>query len=196
MTRRIVLASSSRYRQEQLSRMHIPFTVDVANVNETPMAGHSQEETARHLALLKAQTVAARHQNALVVGADQVAELDGRFIGKAGNHDAALEQLLSMQGRLVVFHSGIAMVDSDTGQFQHMSIPTEVRFRNLPRTALDAYLRLDLPYDCAGSAKIESLGICLVESVHSADPSALIGLPLIALTSMLAQFGVSLPLTA
>jgi septum formation protein len=176
--------------------MHVAFTVDVANIDETPVPGHTQEQTASHLALAKARAVAARQPDALVIGADQVAELDGRFIGKPGTHDAALEQLLAMQGRTVRFHSGIAMVDSRDGGFRQLSVPTDVRFRTLSRDALDTYLRIDLPYDCAGSAKIESLGICLVESVHSADPSALIGLPLIALTSLLAAFGVQLPLPA
>jgi septum formation protein len=122
-----------------------------------------------------------------------VAELDGQSIGKPGTHEAALAQLLAMRGRTVLFHSGLAVVDSRDGRCLSASVATEVHYRDLSAEALEAYLRIDLPYDCAGSAKIESLGICLVQSVHSDDPSALVGLPLIALTSMLAQLGVALP---
>jgi septum formation protein len=193
MTRRIVLASTSRYRQDQLALLHLPFVADAPDVPEEALPGEGQRETAQRLAVAKAKAVSRRHADAIVIGADQVAELDGRSIGKPGTHEAALEQLLAMQGRTVLFHSGIAVVDGRTGRCLSDSVPTEVRFRSLPRKALDAYLRIDLPYDCAGSARIESLGICLVEAVHSEDPTALVGLPLIALTSMLAELGVALP---
>jgi septum formation protein len=193
MTRRIVLASSSRYRQEQLARLHLPFVIELPDIEESALPGESQRATAERLALAKAQAVARRQPDAIVIGADQVAELEGQSIGKPGTHEAALGQLLAMRGRTVHFHSGIAVVDSRDGRCLSASVATEVRFRNLPPEALDAYLRIDLPYDCAGSAKIESLGICLVEAVHSEDPTALVGLPLIALTSMLARLGVALP---
>jgi septum formation protein len=194
LTRRIVLASSSRYRQEQLARLRLAFVAVVPDVDETALPGETQCATAERLALVKARAVAQQQTDALVIGADQVAELDGRSIGKPGTHEAALAQLLAMRGRSVHFHSGLAVVDSRDGRSLSACVPTEVRFRTLAVQALEAYLRADLPYDCAGSAKIESLGICLVEAVHSTDPSALVGLPLIALTTMLAQMGVALPL--
>ena len=193
MIRRIVLASTSRYRQDQLARLHLPFVAETPDVEENPLPGEIQRDTAQRLALAKALAVSRHQGEAIVIGADQVAELDGRSIGKPGTHEAALEQLLAMRGRTVRFHSGIAVVDGRTGRCLSDSIATDVRFRNLPPEALDAYLKTDLPYDCAGAAKIESLGICLVEAVHSDDPTALIGLPLIALTSMLAELGVPLP---
>jgi septum formation protein len=194
MTRRIVLASSSRYRQEQLARLHLPFAVDVPAIDESPMPGEVPAATAGRLALAKARAVAARQPGAIVIGADQVAELDGRPIGKPGTHAAALAQLLAMRGRTVCFHSALALVDAADARDRSGCVPTSVRFRDLPAEALEAYLRIDQPYDCAGSAKIESLGICLVEAVHSEDPSALVGLPLIALTTLLAELGVALPL--
>jgi len=193
MTRPIVLASSSRYRQEQLARLHLPFVVKLPGIDEAALPGETQRATAERLAVAKAWSVARGQDDALVIGADQVAELDGQSIGKPGTHEAALAQLLAMRGRTVLFHSGLAVVDSRDGRCLSASVATEVHYRDLSAEALEAYLRIDLPYDCAGSAKIESLGICLVQSVHSDDPSALVGLPLIALTSMLAQLGVALP---
>jgi septum formation protein len=194
MTRRIVLASSSRYRQEQLSRLGLPFVTDAPAIDESPRPGEAARATAERLSLAKAQAVAARHADAIVIGADQVAELDGRPVGKPGTHEAALAQLLAMQGRTVRFHSGVAVADSSDGRSESACVDTDVRFRRLDAGALEAYLRADRPYDCAGSAKIESLGICLVEAVHSDDPTALVGLPLIALTTLLARLGVALPL--
>jgi septum formation protein len=196
VTRRIVLASSSRYRQEQLARLRLAFATESPGIDEAPLPGEAPRATAQRLALAKAQAVARQHADALVIGADQVAELDGRAIGKPGTHAAALEQLLAMRGRTVRFHSGIALLDSRSGNWLCDSVATEVRFRDLAPAALDAYLKAEEPYDCAGSARIESLGICLVEAVHSDDPTALVGLPLIALTSMLARMGVELPLAA
>jgi septum formation protein len=191
MSRRIVLASSSPYRAELLRRLRIEFRVEVPGIDETSLPGEGHAATAERLARQKAQSAGARAPGALVIGSDQVAELDGMAIGKPGQHDAALEQLLALQGRLVLFHSGLALFDTLSGECHSTCVPTQVRFRTLPRAALDAYLRLDRPYDCAGSAKIESLGICLVERVESDDPTALIGLPLIGLVSMLARFGVA-----
>jgi septum formation protein len=194
MPRAIVLASSSRYRQEQLARLGLPFTTAVPDVDEIALAGEAHAATAQRLALLKAQACAPHHPDALIIGADQVAELDGAAIGKPGTHPAAVAQLRAMAGRTVRFHSGLALLDARDGQAHAGCVTTEVRFRALSDAAIDAYLRADQPYDCAGSAKIESLGICLVASVHSDDPTALIGLPLILLTSLLADFGVALPL--
>jgi septum formation protein len=176
-----------------LARLHVPFDVDTPGVDEAALPAESPAATALRLARAKAQSVAKRHVDALVVGSDQVAEVDGVPLGKPGAFEAALEQLERMQGRLVVFHTALALFDAAAGTAQVDSVPTEVRFRRLPRAALEAYLRLDEPYDCAGAAKIESAGIALVESVESSDPTALIGLPLIRLTSMLARCGVNVP---
>jgi septum formation protein len=192
--RAIVLASSSRYRQQQLATLRLPFTTAVSDVAEAALDGESPAATAQRLAVLKARACAPRHPEALIIGADQVAELDGQPIGKPGTHAAAQAQLRAMSGRTVRFHSGLALLDARTGQAQSGCVRTDVRFRALTDAAIEAYLLADQPYDCAGSAKIESLGICLVEAVHSDDPSALVGLPLILLTSLLAACGVALPL--
>jgi septum formation protein len=194
LPRTIVLASSSRYRQEQLARLRLPFSAAVPDVNETALAGEAHAATAQRLALLKARACAPRHPDALIIGADQVAELDGTAIGKPGNHGAAHAQLRAMAGRSVRFHSGLALLDARTGLAQSGCVHTDVRFRALTDAAIEAYLIADQPYDCTGSAKIESLGICLVEAVHSDDPTALIGLPLILLTSLLSACGIALPL--
>ncbi len=193
MQRQIVLASSSRYRQELLERLQLPFVVEVPAIEETPLAGESLRQTTERLSLLKATAAAQRQPGAIVIGADQLAELDGTTIGKPATPAAAREQLRAMRGRTVCFHSGIAVLDSRDGQRIVDCVDTDVTFRQLSEQTIDAYLRLDQPYDCAGSAKIEGLGICLVESVRSDDPTALIGLPLIRLTSMLAALGLVLP---
>jgi septum formation protein len=191
--RPIVLASSSRYRRELLARLHLAFSVDRPDVDESAQPRESPAATALRLAQAKAQAVAQRHHAALVIGSDQVAEVDGTTIGKPGTFEVALEQLERMQGRMVVFHTALALIDAATGAVQLDNVPTHVRFRTLPRAALEAYLRLDAPFDCAGAAKIEAAGITLVESVESSDPTALIGLPLIRLTTMLALAGVDVP---
>ena len=193
MTVAIVLASSSAYRRQLLERLRLPFDAVAPAVDETFGAGETPTQIARRLALLKAEAVAARYPDAIVIGSDQVAEMNGRPIGKPLAHEAALDQLLAMQGRSVVFYTALALVRVAAGYKRVECVDTQVRFRRLPRETLDAYLHLEQPYDCAGSAKVESLGICLVESVRSNDPTALIGLPLISLTSMLADCGVALP---
>jgi septum formation protein len=189
----IVLASTSPYRRQLLERLRLPFTVQAPGVEETPLAAERPRDTAIRLALEKARRVAQDQPQAIVIGSDQVAELDGLAIGKPLTHETALQQLTLMQGRRVDFHTALAVVRRSTGQVGNDCVLTEVRFRRLPRIQLERYVRLDQPFDCAGSARIESLGICLIESVGSDDPTALIGLPLIALTSILAGFGVSLP---
>lgn len=191
---RIVLASSSAYRRELLARLRLPFIVEAPDVPEDEHPGEAPAATASRLARTKALAVAARHPQGLIIGSDQVADVDGDALSKPGNHDAALAQLQRMQGQTIVFHTALVLVDGRDGTLQIDSIPTTVRFRNLRAERLDAYLRLERPYDCAGAAKIESLGIALVESVQSDDPTALIGLPLIRLTSMLATCGVRLPI--
>lgn len=194
MPRSIVLASSSRYRQEMLARLRLPFAVDVPAVDESALAGEAPAHTAQRLALLKARTVAQRHPGAVVIGADQVAELDGQPVGKPGSHAAAVAQLRALSGRTVAFHSGIAVVDAAGGRSRAECIRTEVTYRVLDDPDIETYLLADRPYDCTASAKIEALGICLVAASRSDDPTALIGLPLIALTTMLDHLGVHLPL--
>jgi len=190
---RLILASSSRYRHDLLSRLRLPFDVIVPDIDETPRNGEAPEATALRLAQAKAQAVAALHPGALVIGSDQVATMDGLQIGKPGTHDRALAQLKMMRGRRVVFHTALCLQDSRTGAarpLQIENVQTFVTFRDLPDGELDAYLRIEQPYDCAGSAKNEELGIALIEKIESSDPTALTGLPLISLTGMLRTAGV------
>jgi septum formation protein len=188
---RIVLASTSRYRRELLGRLRIPFDVKAPAVDETALATEAPLASALRLAQTKALAVQASEPDAIVIGSDQVAEVEGRPIGKPGSHESALIQLEQLQGRLVVFHTALAVAEPHGRNLHVASIPTIVHFRKLDREALDHYLKLDEPYDCAGSAKVESLGIALIERIESDDPTALVGLPLICLTSMLARAGVS-----
>jgi septum formation protein len=187
----LVLASSSAYRKELLSRLQLPFEVAVPDIDETPLAGESPSATALRLARGKAAAVAAKMPGCIVIGSDQVATLDGEQIGKPGNHANALAQLQKMRGREVIFHTALCVFDGRNGQAQVEDIRTTVAFRDLPDAELDAYLRIEQPYDCAGSAKNEALGIAILERIDSSDPTALTGLPLIALTGMLRRIGVS-----
>lgn len=187
----LILASSSAYRRELLSRLQLPFTVDVPDIDERALPGEAPSATALRLAREKAQAVAARHPGSLVIGSDQVATLDGAQIGKPGHHAAALAQLQTMRGREVIFHTALCLFDGRTQTSQAEDIRTVVRFRDLADAELDAYLRIEQPYDCAGSAKNEALGIAILERIDSADPTALTGLPLIALTGMLRAVGVT-----
>lgn len=192
---RLILASSSRYRRELLERLRIPFEVATPDLDETPRAGELPADTALRLAADKARAVAGRvaaPEGAIVIGSDQVATFDGRQIGKPGTHERALEQLKSMQGRHVEFHSALCVYDSRTGRAQVEDVVTRVRFRSLCDAELDAYLRAETPYDVAGSAKSEGLGIALLDAIDADDPTALVGLPLIALTRMLREAGVPL----
>ncbi len=187
---RLILASSSSYRKELLSRLRLPFEVAVPDIDETPLAGESPDATALRLAREKAAAVAARLPGCLVIGSDQVATLDGAQIGKPGDHARALAQLQQMRGRTVVFHTALCLWDGRDGSYQLDEIRAHVRFRDLPDAELDAYLRIEQPYDCAGSAKNEGLGIAILERIDSDDPTALTGLPLIALTGMLRNVGM------
>ncbi|SEJ50816.1 Maf-like protein [Paraburkholderia diazotrophica] len=192
---RLILASSSQYRRDLLERLRIPFDVIVPAIDEAPQTGESPEATALRLAQAKAHAVAnglATGEPALVIGSDQVATYDGHQIGKPGTHKKALAQLQAMRGREVLFHSALCLFDSRSAVAQTADVITRVRFRDLPDAALDAYLRAETPYDCAGSAKAEGLGIALLEAIESDDPTALIGLPLIALTRMLLAAGYPL----
>jgi septum formation protein len=189
---RLILASSSPYRRELLERLALPFDVVTPDIDETPLEAESPEATAVRLSIAKARAAAGRiggDAGALVIGSDQVATFDGQQIGKPGTHDKAVEQLKAMRGRSVEFHSALCLYDGRTGDAQSADIVTRVRFRRYSDTQIEAYLRAETPYDCAGSAKAEGLGIALLEAIESDDPTALIGLPLIALTGMLANAG-------
>jgi septum formation protein len=187
----LVLASSSAYRKELLSRLQLPFDVAVPDIDESPRAGETPSATALRLAREKAAAVAAKMPGYIVIGSDQVATLDEQQIGKPGNHANALAQLQKMRGREVIFHTALCVWDGRDGTAQVEDIRTIVKFRDLPDAELDAYLRIEQPYDCAGSAKNEALGIAILERIDSSDPTALTGLPLIALTGMLRKIGVS-----
>lgn len=185
----IVLASTSRYRRELLQRLRLSFQVVPPDVDESPLPSETPRLTALRLARDKATTVATQFPGAVVIGSDQTVDADGATLGKPMSHDVALAQLQQLQGRSAVFYTALAVVGpSDSVQVD--CIPTKVTFKTFPTDKLEAYLRTDSPYDCAGAAKIESLGIALIESVESTDPTALIGLPLIRLTSMLAEVGI------
>ena len=192
---RLILASGSAYRKELLSRLRLNFDVISPDIDETPLADETPSDTALRLALAKAQAVAKLSGPCLIIGSDQVATLDHEQLGKPGDHTRALEQLKKMRGRVVIFHTALCLLDTRPGSTTHQQIDTvatEVTFRDLPDTELDAYLRIEQPYDCAGSAKNEGLGIALLERIQSDDPTALTGLPLIALTRMLRAAGVQI----
>ena len=187
----LILASTSKYRRELLERLRIPFEVISPQVDETPLTNESTLELALRLAHAKAAAVAKLHPHAWVIGSDQVAELCGAAIGKPGNFERALAQLQLMRGATVTFHTALCLMK---GEMQTtLSVPTEVTFRKLPDDVLENYLLAEEPYDCAGSAKSEGLGISLLESIKSEDPTALIGLPLIALTGLLRDAGFAIP---
>lgn len=190
---RLILASSSAYRRELLGRLGLPFEAIAPDLDETPLPGETPPATALRLARAKAEAVARLHPDALVIGSDQVATLDDLQIGKPGDHARALAQLQLMRGREVVFHTALCLWDgraANPAAAQVDNVQVRVRFRDLSDAELDAYLRIEQPYDCAGSAKNEGLGIALIEHIHSLDPTALTGLPLIALTGMLRRAGV------
>jgi septum formation protein len=180
----LVLASGSPYRRELLARLRVPFDVLVSDVDETAPSDESPRATALRLSEAKARAVAARRPDAVVIGSDQVAEWDGRPFGKPGTHEAAVAQLRTLRGRTVAFHSGLCVVAPD-GSVRADVVTTTVRFRAVDDATIERYLRAEVPYDCAGSAKAEGLGIALLERIDSDDPTALVGLPLIALVSML-----------
>lgn len=186
----IVLASTSRYRRELLERLRLPFEVHAPAIDETPLAAEKPRDTALRLARAKALNVAPRFPGAVVIGSDQTVDLNATALGKPQSHQAAVEQLRSLQGRTAVFYSALAVAGPDNDQMQIDCVPTTATFRRLSDAQIEAYLRADQPYDCAGAARIESLGIALMERVESDDPTALIGLPLIRLTSMLDAAGI------
>lgn len=186
----LVLASTSRYRRELLLRLGMPFVVISPNVGETPLPNESPSATALRLSVLKAQAAAAAYPDALIIGSDQVLILDSEQLGKPGNFDNAFAQLKKMQGKVMEFHTALTLLNSRTGHTQTRDVPTLVHIRPLTDAQITAYLNKEQPYDCAGSAKSEALGIALMTRMESPDPTALIGLPLMALTEMLLNEGV------
>jgi septum formation protein len=186
----LILASTSRYRRELLQRLRLPFEVHAPDVDETPRPGEHPAALALRLALAKAQAVSALFPDAVVIGSDQVADLDGEPIGKPGTHERAVAQLHAMRGRSVVFQTAVAVVRGTTRHVGTALAPVTVRFRRLGDAEIEHYLRAEQPYDCAGSAKVETLGIALLDAVESDDPTALVGLPLIRTVALLRAAGI------
>jgi len=186
----LILGSTSRYRRELLERLRLPFEVRSPEVDETPRGGEAPAALALRLALAKAHAVAAQAPDAVVIGSDQVADLDGTPIGKPGSHERAVAQLRSMRGKSIVFQTAVAVVCRQTGFEASALVPVQVRFRELSDGEIEHYLRAEQPYDCAGSAKSEGLGIALLTAIESDDPTALIGLPLIRTAELLRQAGI------
>lgn len=193
LQRPLVLGSTSVYRRELLQRLRLPFTVMAPEVDETPQPHEAPDALALRLALAKAHAVAVQQPEAVVIGSDQVADLAGHALGKPGTHERATEQLRLMSGHSVVFQTAVAVVCHATGFEQALLAAVEVRFRPLSDAEIERYLRAEQPYDCAGSAKSEGLGISLLDAILSDDPTALIGLPLIRTCRMLRSAGLVLP---
>ena len=192
IAQRLILGSSSIYRHELLRRLQIPFEVYNPEIDETPLADESPDTTALRLAAAKTRAVAVSHPGALIIGADQVAVLEGIQLGKPLNHANATQQLRLIRGKEVVFHTALSLLNSDKDNMQTQLVSSRVKFRKLSDQQIDNYLDREQPYHCAGSAKLEGLGIALIEHIVSEDPSALIGLPLIALVEMLTREGVAI----
>jgi septum formation protein len=190
--RALVLGSTSRYRRELLERLRVPFTVAAPDVDETPLVGEAPLAMAQRLALAKAHAVANKFPHAVVIGSDQVADLHGEPLGKPGTHARATDQLRRMRGQVVVFQTALAVVCLETGFVQQDVAAVRVLFRDLSDAEIEAYLIAEEPYDCAGSAKSEGLGIALLERIDNDDPTALIGLPLIRTARMIRAAGVKL----
>lgn len=192
MQRPLILASTSPYRRELLERLRIPFSVEPPEVDEAALPGETPQALAHRLAIAKAEAVAARFPESLVIGSDQVAELDGEPLGKPGDHARAVAQLQRMRGRTLVFHTAIAICCSASQHRAHDLASARVGFRQLSDEAIEKYLQAERPYDCAGSAKSEALGIALLDFIESDDPTTLIGLPLIRTARLLRAAGVDL----
>lgn len=190
--RPLILGSTSRYRKELLARLCIPFQVEAPEVDETPLAQEAPEDLALRLALAKARAVANKYPDAVVIGSDQVADLDGEPLGKPGNHTNAVKQLKRMRGKTVIFQTALSVVCVATGFEQTDLAAVKVTFRDLTDAEIESYLKAEEPYDCAGSAKSEGLGIALLAAIDNDDPTALIGLPLIRTCHMLRAAGVKL----
>ena len=192
MIRPLILGSTSVYRRELLQRLRLPFEVVSPQVDETPLQGETPDALAVRLALAKAHAVADKHPRALVIGSDQVADLNGEPLGKPGTHTNAVLQLQRMRGHMVVFQTAVAVVCHETGFADHALAQVKVQFRDLSDQAIEDYLHAEKPYDCAGSAKSEGLGIALLESIDNQDPTALVGLPLIHTCRLLRAAGLAL----
>jgi septum formation protein len=188
--RKLILGSTSPYRRELLERLRIPFDVAAPEVDETPLASETPKQLACRLAMAKARAVAAQFPGAVVIGSDQVADLGGVPLGKPGTHERAVAQLQQMRGNTVIFQTAVAVVCHETGFAQMDLAQVKVKFRTLSDQEIEAYLRAETPYDCAGSAKSEGLGIALLESIDNDDPTALVGLPLIRTCRMIQAAGV------
>ncbi|MBY0578228.1 MAG: Maf family nucleotide pyrophosphatase [Burkholderiales bacterium] len=186
----LILASSSPYRRELLERLKVPFSTASPAIDETPFQGEAPQETALRLAQEKARKIGSSHENALIIGSDQVAVFDGTQIGKPLTFENALGQLKMMRGKTVVFHSALCLFNTRTKHIQSNIVPYAVTFRSYSDEQIVRYLEMEEPYHCAGSAKTEGLGIALIERMQGADPNALIGLPLIALIDMLKNEGI------
>jgi septum formation protein len=190
--RRLILGSTSRYRRELLQRLQTPFEVRAPDVDEAPLPGEKPNTLATRLALAKAHAVASTAPDAVVIGSDQVADLHGQPLGKPGTHERAVAQLRQMRGQTVIFQTAVAVVCKDSGFEQSSLAAVKVTFRDLTDDEIENYLRIEQPYDCAGSAKSEGLGIALLASIESDDPTALVGLPLIRTCNMLRDAGIAL----
>lgn len=190
-TRKLILGSSSVYRRELLQRLRIPFDVFSPDIDETALPDETASMTACRLAEAKARAVAAMHPDSLVIGSDQVAILEGIRLGKPLTHENAARQLRLVSEKEVIFHTALSLLDSQNNRIQTRNVPTSVRFRKLGHQQIERYLAAEQPYHCAGSARLESLGIALIRHISGDDPTALIGLPLIALTDMLEQEGIA-----
>jgi septum formation protein len=188
--RKLILGSTSPYRRQLLERLRIPFEVAAPEVDETPHLIETPKQTACRLAMAKARAVAKQFPACVVIGSDQVADLDGQALGKPGNHRRAVSQLQQMRGKTVIFQTAVAVVCLETGFAQMDLAPVKVKFRELTDVEIETYLQAEKPYDCAGSAKSEGLGIALLESIDNDDPSALVGLPLIRTCRMIQAAGV------
>lgn len=193
MTRSLYLASSSKYRRELLTRLQLNFRCEAPQIDESPKKGETPLETCQRLAREKAVAIAKEHPGAIVIGSDQVADVEGQAISKPGTHDKARAQLRSMSGKTIVFHTAVCVLCEETAQTLEFTVPTSVEFRELSSAEIERYLIAEEPYDCAGSAKSEGLGIALLKRIESSDPTALIGLPLIEVSNALRQFEVTLP---
>ena len=190
--RKLILGSTSAYRRELLARLRIPFSVAAPEVEETALTGETPLELAQRLALAKANAVAERYPQAIVIGSDQVADMHGQALGKPGTHARAAAQLEQMRGQIVVFQTAVAVVCKESGFCQQSLAAVRVHFRELSAQEIENYLQAEQPYDCAGSAKSEGLGITLLQSIESDDPTALVGLPLIRTAALLRAAGLNL----
>ena len=188
----LVLASSSIYRKKQLQQLQLNFSVIAPFIDETPLANETPKQTALRLSIEKARSVGLQHSNTLVIGCDQVASFAGKPLGKPLSHENAVKQLRIMQGKEIIFHSGICLFNAVTGNIQSSVVDIQVKFRSLTDQQIENYLMREQPYDCAGSAKSEGLGVALLDYIRGDDPNALIGLPLIQLVTMLEKEGIKI----